>query len=172
MRKKYICTDKFIFSVDHQCHDKVVGSWTDFVSSSRPINGIKNLVSNANAGLMLCYSTLGAFTTFPFGWFTSIKARAVLLIHDTTMEPKDFTNYLQWQNCYCNSIEQKISSVFLFHQIWIVKQSVKYSTVDCKYLLYLQDFFLYIKLKKVQKLPILQYCLLFEKHIWKLIKQI
>ena len=107
MRKKYICTDKFIFSVDHQCHDKVVGSWTDFVSSSRPINGIKNLVSNANAGLMLCYSTLGAFTTFPFGWFTSIKARAVLLIHDTTMGPKDFTYYLQWQNCHCNSIEYK-----------------------------------------------------------------
>ena len=143
MRKKYICTDKFIFSVDHQCHDKVVGSWTDFVSSSRPINGIKNLVSNANAGLMLCYSTLGAFTTFPFGWFTSIKARAVLLIHDTTMEPKDFTNYLQWQNCYCNSIEQNISSVFLFHQIWIVKyymSSIQLNNLFC--VMSFQMFFL------------------------------
>ena len=30
----------------------------------------------------------------------------------------------------------------------------KYSTVDCKYLLFLQDFFLSIKTKKVQKMPI------------------
>jgi hypothetical protein len=34
--------------------------------------------------------------------------------------------------------KQNIGSVFLLHQIWIVK----YSTVDCKYLLFLQDFFL------------------------------
>ena len=33
-------------------------------------------------------------------------------------------------------------AVFLLCQIWIVKYSVKYSTVDCKYLLFLQDFFL------------------------------
>ena len=34
------------------------------------------------------------------------------------------------------------SRVFLLRQIWIVKYSVKYSTVDCKYLLFQQDFFL------------------------------
>ena len=30
--------------------------------------------------------------------------------------------------------------VFLLRQIWIVKYSVKYSIVDCKFLLFLQDF--------------------------------
>ena len=157
MRKKYICTDKFIFSVDHQCHDKVVGSWTDFVSSSRPINGIKNLVSNANAGLMLCYSTLGAFTTFPFGWFTSIKARAVLLIHDTTMGPKDFTHYLYWQNCESfYSIKYGSSNILSNIQLLIANICFFYKIL-----------FFTLKSKQYENR---QYCRLFQRYIWKLMK--
>ena len=63
-----------------KCHDKVVESRTDFVSSSRPINGIK-------IQLRECGATLGAFTTFPFGWFTSIKAR---VLHLSNLGMKNF----------------------------------------------------------------------------------
>ena len=46
------------------------------------------------------------------------------------------------------SDKRQISRVFLLHQIWIIKYSVKYLTVDCKYLLFLQDFFFRLKLKQ------------------------
>ena len=45
-------------------------------------------------------------------------------------------------------LKRSNSRVFLLHQIWIVKYSVKYSTVDCKYLLFLQDFFFKLKPKQ------------------------
>ena len=61
-----------------------------------------------------------------------------------------------------------LAKTFLLCQIWIIKYSVKYSTVDCKYLLFLQDcFFFKFKPKQYKKC---QYCRLFKK-IWKLIKQ-
>ena len=37
---------------------------------------------------------------------------------------------------------------FLLHQMWIVKYLVKNSTIDCKYLLYLQDFFFRLEQKQ------------------------
>ena len=52
------------------------------------------------------------------------------------------------------------SRVILLRQIWIVKYLVKYSTVDCKYLLFLQDFFFRLKPKQYKKC---QYCRLFKK---------
>ena len=52
---------------------------------------------------------------------------------------------------------RKKSRVFLLRQIWICKYSVKYSTVDCKYL---QDFFFRLKPKLYKKC---QYCRLFKK---------
>ena len=48
---------------------------------------------------------------------------------------------------------QHIHLVFLLRQIWIVKYSVKYSAVDGKYLLFLQDFFFKLKQKQF-KMPI------------------
>ena len=57
----------------------------------------------------------------------------------------------------------QIAKVFLLWQIWIIK----YSTVDCKYLLFLQDFFFRLKPKQYKKC---QYSWLFKKTIWKLIK--
>ena len=48
-----------------------------------------------------------------------------------------------------------------------VNYSVKNSTVDCKYLLFLQDFFFRLKPKQYKKC---QYSWLFKKTIWKLIK--
>ena len=48
-----------------------------------------------------------------------------------------------------------------------VNYSVKYSTFDCKYLLFLQDFFFRLKPKQYKKC---QYSRLFKKTIWKLIK--
>ena len=44
----------------------------------------------------------------------------------------------------------------------------KYSNVDCKYLLFLQDFFFRFKPKQYKKC---KYCRLFKKNIWKLLKQ-
>ena len=43
-----------------------------------------------------------------------------------------------------------------------VNYSVKYSTVDCKYLLFLQEFFFRLKPKKYKKC---QYKRLFKKHL-------
>ena len=40
------------------------------------------------------------------------------------------------------------SRVFLLRQIWIIKYSIKYSAVDRKYLLFLQDFFFRLKPKQ------------------------
>ena len=68
---------------------------------------------------------------------------------------------------YLSNISGVFSRVFLLRQIWIVKYSVKYSTVDCKYLLFLQDFFFRLKPKQYKKC---QYSWLFKKTIWKLIK--
>ena len=48
-----------------------------------------------------------------------------------------------------------------------VDYSLKNSTVDCKYLLFLQDFFFRLKPKQYKKC---QYSWLFKKTIWKLIK--
>ena len=53
------------------------------------------------------------------------------------------------------------SRVFLLCQIWIVKYCVKYSTVDCKYLLFLQDFFFRLKSKQYKNAN--TYCRLFKK---------
>ena len=47
--------------------------------------------------------------------------------------------------------EMIFNRVFLLCQIWIVKYSVKYSTVECKYLLFLQDFFFRSKPKQYKK---------------------
>ena len=58
--------------------------------------------------------------------------------------------------------KSSISRVFLLRQIWIVKYYVKYSTVDCKYLLFLQDFFFRLKPKQYKKC---QYCRLFKKYL-------
>ena len=43
-----------------------------------------------------------------------------------------------------------------------VNYSVKYTTVDCNYLLFLQDFFFRLKAKQYKKY---QYCRLFKKHL-------
>ena len=59
---------------------------------------------------------------------------------------------------------EKISDLCFFYS---VKYSVRYSTVDCKYLLFLQDFFFRLKPKQYKKC---QYSWLFKKTIWKLIK--
>ena len=59
-------------------------------------------------------------------------------------------------------------AVILLCQIWIVKYFVKYSTVDCIYLLFPQHFFFRLKPKQHKKC---QYCRLFKENIWKLIKQ-
>ena len=52
---------------------------------------------------------------------------------------------LQYNALQCKIDTKKTLAVFLLRQIWIVKYSVKYSTVDCKYLLFLQDFFFKLK---------------------------
>ena len=51
-----------------------------------------------------------------------------------------------------------LAEVFYYVNYVNVNYSVKNSTVDCKYLLFLQDFFLWIETKTVQK------------KIWKLIR--
>ena len=60
-----------------------------------------------------------------------------------------------------------IAEVFYNVNYVNVNYSVKNSTVDCKYLLFLQDFFFRLKPKQYKKC---QYSWLFKKTIWKLIK--
>ena len=78
----------------------------------------------------------------PLGNHNGCKA---LLNSYSTLYGKKFLWYKR------RSEVSKISRVFLLHQIWIVKYSVKYSTVDCKYLLFLQYFFFRSKPKQYKK---------------------
>ena len=59
------------------------------------------------------------------------------------------------------------SRVFLLCQLIFWPFFVNYSTVDCKYLFFLQDFFHRLKPKQCKKC---QYCRVFKKYTWKLIK--
>ena len=62
---------------------------------------------------------------------------------------------------------QLLAEVFYNVNYVNVNYSVKNLTVDCKYLLFLQDFFFRLKPKQYKKC---QYSRLFKKTIWKLIK--
>ena len=53
-------------------------------------------------------------------------------------------------------ISRKIAEVFYDVNYVNVNYSVKNSTVDCKYLFFLQDFFFRTKPKLYKKMPILQ----------------
>ena len=70
-------------------------------------------------------------------------------------------NIIYWLSRY-SFLLGFISRVFLLRQIWIVKYSIKYSTVDCKYLLFLQDFFFRLKPKQYKNANIAD-CL--KKHL-------
>ena len=50
-------------------------------------------------------------------------------------------------------------SFYSVTQIWIIKYSVKYSIVDCRYLLFLQDFFVRLKPKQYKNGNIIADCL-------------
>ena len=67
-----------------------------------------------------------------------------------------------------NCIQNKSSTYFYSVNYVNINYSVKYSTVDCNYLLFLQDYFFRSKPKHYKKC---QYSWLFKKNIWKLIKQ-
>ena len=94
--------------------------------------------------------------------------QGVFLIAYTSMNKKESTLKILCQNQDRNNSEVRgnqflyISRVFLLRQIWIVKYCVKYSTVDCKYLHFLQDFFFRLKPKQYKKC---QYCRLLKKHL-------
>ena len=60
-----------------------------------------------------------------------------------------------------------IAEVFYYVNYVSVNFSVKNSTIDCKYLLFLQDFFIRLKPKQYKKC---QYSWLFKTTIWKLIE--
>ena len=64
---------------------------------------------------------------------------------------------------------KKVTLVESFYSVNYVNvnYSVKYLTVDCKYLLFLQDFFFRLKPKQYKKC---QYSWLLKKNIWKLMK--
>jgi hypothetical protein len=79
-----------------------------------------------------------------------IPGKKVVILRKSSFFPKD-------------KLVVIISRVFLLRQIWIVKYSVKYSTDDCKYLIFLQDFLFRLEPKQYKKMPTFQ--------IWKLIKQ-
>jgi len=69
---------------------------------------------------------------------------------------------------FCN-ILWLISWGFLQRQLCKHQLFCKYSTVDCKYLVFLQDFFSRLKPKQYKKCP---YSWLFKNPIWKLIKKV
>ena len=81
------------------------------------------------------------------------------------------TGTLSWStnreqsSCFCLTLK---SRVFLLCQLIFWQFFVNYSTVDCKYLFFLQDFFYRLKPKQYKKC---QYSWLFKKNIWKLVKQ-
>ena len=61
-----------------------------------------------------------------------------------------------------------LAKTFLLCQIWIIKYSVKYSTVECKYLLFYKIVFSLNSNQNSIKNANIADCL---KNIWKLIKQ-
>ena len=85
-----------------------------------------------------------------------------------------FTTYQQsfdcsdfWMKSNLSHFIESQAEVFYYVNYINVNYSVKNWNVDCKYLLFLQEFFFRLKPKQYKKY---QYSRLFKKTIWKLIK--